>query len=252
MFKRITMLMLMSVLLLLATAAQAFASEDEQNVLPAWAHYFSQDYDRVSQYHFALLLADITDTSGNFLRDVVPHMDGTAVTYAVEDTSAWPDPDALSDTTLDTAQQMWGGRISMEQKSINGAVVYIRYGEGAASYDSSVIADVTTKGINPANGVLGTSGDVAFTTTLTLYDSWFTYSAQARGKVLAHELGHVFGLADVYGIAGLDIQGALMGNAWLAAEQGIAGAVPLASAGTPDTNGTRVTARMANDMKERT
>ncbi|MDR3136683.1 MAG: hypothetical protein LBU07_04620 [Coriobacteriales bacterium] len=233
MLKRLLVFMFASAIFLLISVTPALAYYGEPKDLLTWAQYFSRDYDKVDEYHFALNYVEWEDAAtGEVVAENVPHLDGTVVTYAIEDTSGWPDPDARDTTVLSAALDMWGGRVSMEETSINEAVIYITYVNAHAT-NPDVITSVSNYRCNLANGVLRSDLDEELTTTITLYNIWFTnYSTEDRGKIFAHELGHVLGLADVYSSATASsitqdrpaTYDALMGD----------GRFDVLSAGTPD------------------
>ncbi|MDR1014046.1 MAG: hypothetical protein LBL86_03595 [Coriobacteriales bacterium] len=81
--------------LTIATPPAAYAVEE--NALLEWGQYFERTYEKVDAYHFALLRRNVRE-NGEIVGQVVPHLEGTIVTYAIEDTSGWSDPDALNST----------------------------------------------------------------------------------------------------------------------------------------------------------
>jgi hypothetical protein len=178
--------------LVFSTPPAAYA--DEENTLGIWGQYFDKSYEKVNAYHFALLYSS--------RHQVVPHLEGTTITYAIEDTSNWPDPDALNSTVLGIAADMWGGRFVLEQQaSESEAAVVFRYG-GATYQDSSSAYATTHVDFDPSDGALYTSGG---TTEITVYGPWFDLAGAwlawagfgddtdtRRARVIGHELGHEY------------------------------------------------------------
>jgi hypothetical protein len=233
--------------LVIAKPPSAYA--EGENTLGLWGQYFNNTYEKVDTYHFALMLDPDYP--------VVSHLEGTTINYAVEDTSGWPDPDALNNTVLAIAEDMWGGRVELEQCPMNEATVVFKYG-GISYVGSGTTYAVTVSRYNSNDGILVASGE---RTEIDLYGPWFDLNGAwlawagfgddtdtRRGRVIGHELGHILGLADVYNTSEADewplIEDALMGNAWLGSYDGFPGALigtsPLSEAGTPDINGLNI------------
>jgi hypothetical protein len=233
----------------LAIATPLVAYAEGENTLGVWGQYFNNTYEKVDAYHFALMF----DPS----HQVVSHLEGATIAYAIEDTSEWPDPDALNSTVLGIAKDMWGGRVELQQCPTSEAIVTFKYG-GVSYGGSGTIYAVTTSRSNSNDGTLLTSGE---RTEIALYGPWFDLSGAwlawagfgddtdtRRARVIGHELGHVLGLADVYSMSATDelplVEDALMGNTWLGSYDGfpgvLIGASPLSEAGTPDINGLNI------------
>ncbi len=220
----------------------AFAYEN--NSLAPWGKYYVRTSENVEQYHFAL--------NYDSKYDIVPHLEGKNLSYAVEDTSSWPDPDALNNTLVGIVKDSWGqNRLNLIQETEDKALVFIRYDNEPKG---SVFADTRTV-YSTNDGALVSNNEPSKKTVITLYDRFFEAGDpglfgvggnqdEVRGLILAHEIGHVLGLADMYKAAGDPedwpaIDDALMGNAWLADE----GNPSLGSAGTPDMNGLNILQR---------